>query len=115
MRVQLLMLLVLSTFIGGCTSQTSQAQTPVDTAQVTMPPSYRFDPPVIRVPVGTSVSWHNDDHFTHSVSVVREGFPALNLPPGQSGSITFTQAGTYDYICTYHTQDMKGKVIVVAR
>ena len=80
-----------------------------------MPPSYRFDPPVIQVPAGTTVTWRNSDNFTHSVSVVDGKFPFLNLPPGQSGAITFDQPGTYDYICTYHTQDMKGKVIVVAR
>jgi plastocyanin len=41
--------------------------------------------------------------------------PLLNLPPGQSGTITFDQPGAYAYICTYHAQDMQGTVLVVAR
>lgn len=111
----LILLMAFSSVLAGCVAQTTQAQAPVDTAQVIMPPSYRFDPPVIRVTAGTTVTWRNDDHFTHSVRVVRGEFPFLNLPPGQSGSITFDQVGEYDYICTYHTQNMKGKVIVVSR
>ena len=80
-----------------------------------MPPSYRFEPAIIQVPAGMTVTWRNSDNFTHSVSVVDGTFPILNLPPGQSGTITFDQPGAYNYICTYHAQDMKGRVIVVAR
>jgi plastocyanin len=101
--------------LAGCGTQTSAAATPVETTQVSMPPSYRFDPPAIQVPAGTTVTWSNSDNFTHSVSVSGGAFPFLNLPPGQSGTLTFDQPGTYDYVCTYHAQDMQGTVIVVAR
>lgn len=97
--------------LAGCGAASAQA--PAETAHVRLPPSYRFDPPVIRVPAGTRVDWRNDDNFTHAVNVVSGGLPALNLVPGQSGEITFEQPGEYDYICTYHAQNMKGKVIVV--
>jgi plastocyanin len=106
---------VIIVLLAGCAVQTSVAAAPVETAQVSMPPSYRFDPPVIQVPAGTTVTWHNSDNFTHSVSVVDGTFPFLNLSPGQSGAITFDQPGAYAYICTYHAQDMKGTIIVVAR
>jgi plastocyanin len=106
---------VIIAFLAGCVAQSSAAAQPVETAEVSMPPSYRFDPPAIRIPAGTTVTWRNADNFTHSVSVVDGKFPLLNLSPGQSGAITFDQAGTYAYICTYHAQDMKGTVIVVAR
>jgi plastocyanin len=82
---------------------------------VTMPPSYRFDPPRIQVPAGTTVTWRNSDNFTHSVSVSDGSFPLLNLSPGQSGTIAFDQPGTYNYLCTYHAQDMQGTIIVVPR
>jgi plastocyanin len=101
--------------LAGCGAQTSAPAAPVETAEVTMPPSYRFDPPAIQVPAGTTVTWRNSDNFTHSVSVVDGKFPLLDLSPGQSGTITFDQPGAYNYICTYHAQDMKGTVIVVAR
>ena len=80
-----------------------------------MPPSYQFDPPAIKIPAGTTVTWRNADNFTHSVSISRGAFPFLTLSPNQSGSIPFDQPGAYDYVCTYHAQDMQGTIIVVAR
>ena len=117
MRTLLLIpaLAVAIVLLAGCAAQTSAAAAPVETAEVSMPPSYRFDPPAIQVPAGTTVTWSNSDNFTHSVSVSGGAFPFLNLPPGQSSAITFDRPGAYDYICTYHAQDMKGTIIVVAR
>jgi plastocyanin len=117
MRTLLLVpaLAVIIALLAGCAAQPSAEAAPVETAQVSMPPSYRFDPPAIQVPAGTTVTWRNSDHFTHSVSVAGGKLPFLNLPPGQSGAITFDQPGAYDYVCTYHAQNMKGRVIVVAR
>jgi plastocyanin len=117
MRTLLLVpaLAVAIVLLAGCGAQPSAAAAPVETAEVSMPPSYRFDPPAIQVQAGTTVTWRNSDHFTHSVSVAGGKLPFLNLPPGQSGAITFDQPGAYSYICTYHAQDMKGTVIVVAR
>lgn len=104
--------LALLMLLGGCMSAADSARAPVESAEVTMPPSYRFDPVAIRVPVGTTVTWRNTDNFTHAVSVVTGGYPELSLAPGQSGSITFDRPGEYTYICTYHAQNMKGTVSV---
>jgi plastocyanin len=32
--------------------------------------------------------------------------------PGESIQITFDRPGTYSYVCTFHTQNMQGTVIV---
>jgi plastocyanin len=98
--------------LGACASPARGAQAPVQTAEVTMPPSYRFEPTVVQVPSGTAVTFRNTDNFTHSVSVSGGSFPYLDLTPGSSGRITFAQPGTYDYVCTYHATNMKGKVVV---
>lgn len=106
--------LLVTVALSACGAQPVQgAGQAVETTRVEMPPSYRFDPPVIQVTAGATVTWHNADNFTHSVQVLKDGFSMLNLPPGASGSITFSQPGEYNYVCTYHTQQMKGKVIVV--
>ena len=42
---------------------------PVATTEVTMAESYRFDPKVIEVDAGQTVTWTNDDNFTHTVQV----------------------------------------------
>lgn len=116
MRVALTALALLMAIAPlGCRAQAGAAAAPVDTDRVEMALSYRFEPTVIRVPVGTTVTWRNSDNFTHSVKVLTGDYPSLDLRPGQSGSITFDRPGEFEYICTYHAQNMKGKVIVVER
>lgn len=77
-----------------------------------MPKSYRFDPSGIVVQVGTTVTWHNGDNFTHSVKLDQDVASELVLAPGESGTVRFNRPGEYTYYCTFHAQQMKGKVIV---
>jgi plastocyanin len=93
----------------GCAGGAESAD-PVATTQVTMAKSYRFDPQTIEVRTGDTVTWTNDDNFTHTVQV--DGQEDHRVDTGQSVSITFDEAGTYDYVCTLHRQDMAGTVIV---
>jgi plastocyanin len=110
----LLLALTLVVMLSGCAAAGS-ALAARETAQVTMPPSYRFEPVAIRVPAGTTVTWRNTDNFTHSVRVTDGDFPELSLKPGESGTLTFDQPGEYAYVCTYHAQEMKGTVSVAER
>ena len=42
---------------------------PVATTKVTMAKSYRFDPKIIEIKAGQTVTWTNEDNFTHTVQV----------------------------------------------
>jgi plastocyanin len=86
------------------------AGTPVATNSVTMVKSYRFSPDVIEVKAGATVTWTNDDNFTHTVRV--DGQPDHKVGRGDSVSITFAKPGTYHYVCTLHRHDMHGTVVV---
>ena len=109
--------LVLAIFsLAGCASQAANSPNPVQTNQVTLPPSYRFDPPAIQVKVGDTVTWTKKDNFTHNVHLMGGiNWVSKPLGPGDSDSYTFTQAGRFPYICDFHSQDMKGEVIVLAK
>lgn len=85
---------------------------PVATAQVNLPPSYRFEPASITVPDGTTVTWTNNDHFTHNVRLIDDGGDVLELAPGESVSFTFTGPGEHRYDCSFHPTDMTGAVVV---
>lgn len=87
-----------------------EAAEPVATTEVTMVESYRFEPEVIEVEAGATVTWRNDDNFTHTVRV--EGQEDHEVAPGESVSIRFDEAGTYPYVCTLHRKDMDGEVVV---
>ena len=97
----------------ACAPQTSAE--PVATNQVDLPPSYRFEPAVITVPDGTTVTWTNHDNFTHNVRLLDDGGDVLDLPPGESVSFTFTSRGEHRYDCSFHPNDMSGVVVVSER
>lgn len=106
---RLLLLPALGLMLAAC-GGSGEASKPVATTQVLMPKSYRFDPKTIEVEAGATVTWRNEDNFTHTVAV--EGHEDREVEQGESVSITFREPGSYDYVCTLHSHDMKGKVIV---
>ena len=104
-----LLLLVLA----ACSSRAAGA-TPVATDKVDLPPTYTFEPAAITIKAGTTVTWTNDDHFTHSVQLLDGGLsgdPHV-MAPGQAVTVTFPAPGTYHYQCHLHPQNMKGTVEV---
>ena len=104
--------LLTMSLLSACDSAANASSAPVKTNSVDLPPSYRFEPSVIQVAAGSTVTWTNHDNFTHAVQV--QGGEEHDMKPGQSASIKFDKPGEYTYICTYHPQDMKGKDIVTA-
>ena len=96
-------------FAAGC-GGSGESGEPVATTEVRMVKSYRFDPKVIEIHAGQTVTWTNQDNFTHTVEV--EGRPDHKVGRGESFAITFDRPGTYDYVCTLHSRDMDGTVIV---
>ncbi len=111
----LVVLVLLSAVVvsTGCASQEGAGQTPVETTAVTMPPSYKFDPPAISVSAGATVVWTNRDNFTHSVQLLSgASWSSEPVRPGETTAYTFTKPGEYRYQCSFHPQDMKGRVVV---
>ena len=98
----------LTILAAGCGE--SESSEPVATTEVAMAKSYRFDPKTIEIEAGQSVTWTNEDNFTHTVQV--DGQEDHKVERGESVSIAFDKPGTYHYVCTLHSQDMDGEVIV---
>ena len=77
-----------------------------------------FDPLILNVPVGATVTWKNLDSTLHTVTSgsAESGkpgtiFDSSYLTGGKTFQHTFSSAGTFDYFCTLHPY-MKGLVIV---
>jgi plastocyanin len=72
-----------------------------------------FNPKVITVPAGTTISWINHDVAAHTAT--RNGgadqFDSGDLRLNREFTHTFDTPGRYDYICFYHP-GMKGTVVV---
>ena len=68
-----------------------------------------YNPSPLSVPLGTNVTWTNNDNTAHTVT---EGNPSGNTPPngfdsgilapGKTFTHTFDTAGTMQYYCTLH-------------
>ncbi len=72
---------------------------------------FAFSPRTIEIRVGDTVRWTNHDSVAHSAAAQNGSFDTGLLSDGESGSVRFTAAGTYRYICTPHP-DMTGTVVV---
>jgi plastocyanin len=74
---------------------------------------YAFAPSALTIPVGTTVTWTNEDSAPHTVTVSKgpQKFSSPNLQKGDTFSFTFTQPGTYSYFCAVHP-DMMATVTV---
>ncbi|VVB55498.1 Cupredoxin-like domain protein [uncultured archaeon] len=114
-------LLVVFVLISGCTSTTTV--TPASTTPgPTTPPQtteqqvnikdFNFVPATAEVPIGTTVTWVNDDNVPHTITSVSGTFDSGSIGPGKTYSFKFDQAGTFEYSCTNHPSMPHGKVIV---
>jgi plastocyanin len=78
---------------------------------------FAFKPLELTIPVGTTVTFVNDDDAAHTVAAATLGddkkplFDSGNMDKGQKWSFTFKKPGTYQYFCAYHAF-MKAKIVV---
>jgi plastocyanin len=105
---------VLALALPACSDDAGGGPTgePVQTNQVDLPKSYRFEPPAVLVDAGTEVTWTNNDDFPHNVTLLDGSDLTIDLPVGGRGSHTFEEPGTVDYECSLHPQQMQGTVTV---
>jgi plastocyanin len=95
--------------------------------ELNTPAEVWYNPPVIAITVGDSITWYNDDREGHTVTS-GEGsgrfgwmsdnfgtpdgdFDSGRFMPGESWSMKFEESGIFSYFCTIHPW-MEGVVIV---
>ena len=112
--------LVIFVLISGCTTTTTtrpaeptpQATTPaqISTEQQINIKDFKFVPDIAEVPMGTTVTWVNEDTAPHTITSVSGSFDSGSIAPGKTYSYKFNQAGTFEYSCTNHPSMPHGKV-----
>ena len=73
--------------------------------------NFTFGPKTITVKKDTKVTFANQDSVSHTATSDDGSFDTGLLAKGESQSITFDEAGTYNYHCTPHP-NMKATIIV---
>jgi plastocyanin len=64
--------------------------------------NFRFSPPTLTIPVGTTVTWTNDDEEPHTVTSSTGLFASPGLDNAETFSHRFAAPGTYTYFCALH-------------
>ena len=72
---------------------------------------FKFNPATLTVPVGTTVTWTNQDEEPHTVAAKDGSFHSPGMDTHGTYSFTFTTPGSYDFICSIHPF-MTGTVVV---
>jgi plastocyanin len=76
--------------------------------------NFTFDNAEITVPVGTTVTWVNQDDIPHTVVADdKKTFRSKVLDTDETFSFTFTTPGAFGYFCSIHPH-MTGKIVVKA-
>jgi plastocyanin len=89
--------------------ETAEVRTPKQVA-VTIA-SFAFAPASKSISKGDTVTWTNNDSSPHTVTAADGSFNSGNMAPGATFSHTFTSAGTFSYVCSYHS-GMQGSIVV---
>jgi plastocyanin len=109
----------------GPASATSPATSPdtgpapgLDTSQTAEPATFEvstagraFNPAVLEIAVGDTVTWINDDDTEHTATAFDGAFDSGELAEGASFSFTFETPGEFEYRCLFHSE-MQGTIIV---
>ena len=61
---------------------------------------------MIEVEQGATITWENEDSFTHTIRFDDEDDTA-ELEPGDTFEREFAENGTFHYVCTLHPRDME--------
>ena len=89
----------------------SNGANPVKTTSVQIK-NFAFSPTSIRINLGDTVTWTNNDGTPHTVTKDGGYGPdSSSVSPGSTYTFTYTKKGTFSYHCSIHP-DMTGKVVV---
>jgi plastocyanin len=68
------------------------------------------------IEAGQLLTWQNDDSIRHTVTDDTENpeFSSDAIQPGDTFSITFDEAGTFQYHCSIHPDRMQGELVISA-
>ena len=72
---------------------------------------FKFEPAVVSVAPGDTVTWVNDDTEEHTVTASDRSYTSSGLDQAETFSHTFTAPGTYRYFCALHPH-MTATVVV---
>jgi plastocyanin len=74
---------------------------------------FKFVPPALTVPAGSTVTFVNDDTEPHTATADDKSFDSEAIDTSETWKHTFAKPGTFAYFCEMHPM-MKGTLTVKA-
>jgi len=76
-----------------------------------------FVPQTLNIPLGTTVTWTNQDSIAHTVTSADTSgsqilFDSGSIGMGDNFNYKFNKSGVYHYYCKIHSKKMNGVIIV---
>jgi len=101
---------------GGNGSSDNEEGTPAASASKTTVTveivDFAFEPAELEVTAGTTVTWTNVGGQPHTATAEDGSFDTGVLTTDKRASHTFTEPGTYPYVCTLHESTMQAVLVV---
>ena len=64
--------------------------------------NYKYNPSIISIPRGATVTWLNDDKADHTATDKNSAWDSTIIHSEESQALQFNTPGTYSYYCTIH-------------
>jgi len=71
-----------------------------------------FDPPIVRIPKGTTVIWVNNTDASQTVTTDSDTFTPIKLPPNQKSSTAFPNTGNFTFQCKDHASSQATVIVI---
>lgn len=99
----------------GFATSAAQAAPPAQTANAVQIQSFAFNPNSLTAPVGTTVTWTNNDSAPHTATARDGSFDTGQMAQGESKSVTLNTAGTFEYFCAVHPRMVATLIVGAAQ
>jgi plastocyanin len=90
---------------------TTAVASPAASGLVVDTKNFAYAPATLNVNAGDTVTFKNSDTIAHTVTAADKSFDSGNMDQGATWSHVFKTAGTYAYVCAYHSY-MTGTIVV---
>jgi len=105
MKLKTLLIALISLLIVSCKNEVAPSTNQISLINI------KFVPNTVTVPVGTTITWTNNESPTHTVTSDTPLFDSGDLLQNKIFSYKFITAGSFPYHCNYHG-GMTGTIIV---
>jgi len=75
--------------------------------------AFKFEPTLLKIKAGDSITWLNKDIVPHTATASDESWDTGIIEKNQSKAITFSESSTSSYFCLYHPMMKAGLEIIM--